>query len=88
MVDLSFHHDEPCSHQVLVSFAPSSAPQGHSRLLSGEVVPFAQFFAGGQQQTDIEIPRSSEGSRASFQFAETKRCARGRIAMLAMRPSS
>jgi hypothetical protein len=62
-------NDEPCSHQVLVSFAPLSASQGYSRLVSGEVVPFAQLFAGQQKQTDIEAVCSSEGSRTSLRRA-------------------
>jgi hypothetical protein len=46
MVDLSFHHDEPYPHQLLVSFARPSTPQCHSRLVYGEVVRFGGHFAG------------------------------------------
>jgi hypothetical protein len=52
------------------------------------VVSFAQISIDRQEETDVEAVRSSEGSRASFLWAETQRRTRVQIAMLAMRPSS
>jgi len=53
-----------------------------------EVVSFAQISIDRQEETDVEAVRSSEGSRASFLWAETQHRTRVQIAMLAMRPSS
>jgi hypothetical protein len=52
------------------------------------VVSFAQISIDRQEETDVEAVRSSEGSRASFLWAETQHRTRVQIAMLAMRPSS
>jgi hypothetical protein len=67
---------------------PLPTSRGDSGLDSGEVVPIAQLFADQQEQTGIEAVRRSEGSRASFLYAETQRRTCVRIAILAMRPSS
>jgi hypothetical protein len=58
MVAFSFHHDEPCCLQLLISFAPQIKVASLWAAQRAVLVPFAQTFLSRQEQSEIEAAGS------------------------------